>query len=65
MFFVLGLTINNTFVDFIVVLVEVRWEADHKLIKQRTQTVNVSFSIVTLAKENLWAHVLRRSAEGM
>lgn len=65
MFIVLGLIVYNSFVDFVVVLVEMRRETNDEFVEKSTDAVDVSESVVTLAHEDFWAHVLRTSAERM
>ena len=49
--------IDNTFVNLIVVLIEVGRETDHKLIEESTQAVDVCLPIVALSEKDLWTHV--------
>lgn len=63
MLFEIRLVMNDSLIDFIMVLVEVRWVANYQFIEEGTNAINISSSIMALAHKNLWAHVLWGATE--
>ena len=60
---VFRLAAHNSLVDFVVVLIEMRREPDHQLVKQGAEAVDIGLSVVTLPEQDFGAHVLGRAAE--
>lgn len=57
MFLELWLIVNDSFVDFIVVLIEMRREAYHELIEKCTNAVDVGPPIMTLPHKDFGTHI--------
>ena len=60
---VLWLIVDNASINLVMVLIEMRWEANYKFIEQSTYAIDVCSSVMTLAKKDLRAHVFGRSTK--
>ena len=65
MFSVFWLIVDNAFVYLIMILVEMWRKSYDQFIKKCTDTIDVRSSIMSLPKQYLRAHVLRRSTKRM
>lgn len=65
MLFKFWLIVNYTFVNFVMVLIEMWRETDNQLIQKGTYTIDISPSIMALTHQDFWAHVFRRATERM
>ena len=63
MLLIFRLTIHNTLINFIVILIEMRREADDELIEEGAEAVNIRLSIMPLPEQYLGTHVLGRATE--
>ena len=63
MLIILWLVVDDPLVDLVVVLIEMRREANDELIEQGTDAVDVGEPVVALSHQDFWAHVFGAAAE--